>query len=69
MASIKKKHNGIGRDKTYDVGSRRNIPLSVVVKEIEAGKHTQVHLYTYNGIKFPRDNPDYLEKDNVNSTI
>ena len=66
MTKIKKNHNGTGRDKTYDIGSRKNIPLGTVVKEIKQGKHPGAHLYTNNGIKFPRDNPDGSEKDNVN---
>lgn len=66
MTRIKKNHNGTGRNKTYDIGSRKNIPLGQVVKEIKQGKHQDAHLYKYNGINFPRDNPDSSKKDNVN---
>lgn len=67
MARIKKNHDGVGRDKTYDIGTRKNIPLNIVVKEIKDGKHPDAHLYKLDGISFPRDNPDRTKKDNVNS--
>ena len=66
MTKIRKNHNGPGRDKTYDIGRRKNIPLGKVVKEIKQGKHKGAHLYKYNGINFPRDIPDHSKKDNVN---
>ncbi len=69
MAVIKKNYNGVGRNKTYNVGNRKDVSLSEVVKEIKAGKHPHAHLYTFDGIKFPRDNPDYSEKDNVNHSL
>ena len=66
MARIKKNHNGVGRDKTYDIGKRKDIPLREVVKEVKQGKHPDAHLYKLGGIEFPRDNPDRSEADNVN---
>lgn len=66
MARIKKNHDGVGRDKTYDIGIRKDLPLGKVVKEIKAGRHPDTHLYKLGGISFPRDNPDRSKKDNVN---
>ena len=66
MTKIKKNHNGVGRNKTYDIGGRKDIPLGKVVKEIKQGKHSGAHLYKHNGINFPRDNPDQSKSDNVN---
>lgn len=66
MTRIIKNHNGVGRDKTYDIGNRKDIPLTKVVKEIKAGKHPDAHLYKLGGINFPRDNKDRSKRDNVN---
>jgi hypothetical protein len=66
MTRIKKNHNGPGRDKTYDIGSRKDVSRAQVVKEIEQDKHKGAHIYKFDGIKFPRDNPDGSKKDNVN---
>lgn len=66
MTRIRKNNDRPGPNKTYDIGSRKNIPRSTVVKEIRQGKHPGAHLYTHDGTKFPRDNPDGSTKDNVN---
>ena len=66
MTRIRKSHDGAGRDKTYNIGSRKDVPLAKVVKEIKQGKHPGAHLYKYDGINFPRDNPDSSKRDNVN---
>jgi len=66
MTKIKKNHDGVGRDKTYDIGNRKDVPIGKVVKEIKAGKHHGAHLYKLGGINFPRDNRDDSKKDNVN---
>ncbi|PJE74484.1 MAG: DUF3892 domain-containing protein [Candidatus Taylorbacteria bacterium CG10_big_fil_rev_8_21_14_0_10_41_48] len=66
MTKIRKNHDGVGRDKTYDIGDRKNIPLNKVVKEIKEGEHSGAHLYNFGGINFPRDNPDNSKRDNVN---
>ena len=66
MTRIKKSHDGPGRDKTYDIGPRKNIPRAQVVTEIKQGKHPGAHVYTLNNIEFPRDDPDGSTSDNVN---
>lgn len=55
-----------GRNETYDIGNRKNVPRTVVVREIEQGKHPGNHVVEVNGRKYVRDNPDKSKKDNVN---
>ncbi|UOY05000.1 DUF3892 domain-containing protein [Muricauda sp. SCSIO 64092] len=57
-----------GRNETYKIGSRKKVPRSVTVKEVEQGKHSGVHIVKINGRKYVRDNPDPSKKDNVNRT-
>lgn len=66
MTRIRKNYDGPGRNKTYDTGSRKNVPRAKVVKEIKQGQHPGAHIYKLGGIEFPRDNPDGSTKDNVN---
>lgn len=67
MAKIRGRRDGPnGRNEHYDIGSRRNVPRSQVVREVEAGKHRDAHVIKVNGRKFVRDNPDSSRRDNVN---
>lgn len=67
MAKITGRRDGVGgRNDHYDVGSRRNVPRQEVVKEVERGKHPDVHVYERAGQKYVRDNPDGTKSDNVN---
>jgi len=67
MTRIKGNRDGKGgRNKTYCVGSRKNVPRREMVKEVEAGKHPGAHVIKVNGQKYVRDNPDNSKKDNVN---
>ena len=47
-----------GRNETYDIGRRKNIPRKTVVREVEQGKHPGAHTVMINGEKYVRDNPD-----------
>lgn len=67
MAKIKGNNDGPGgRNETYTINSRRNVPRAVAVKEVEHGKHPDAHVVKINGRKYVRDNPDNSKKDNVN---
>ncbi len=67
MTKIRGKNDGPnGRNEHYDIGSRKDVPRSQVVREIESGKHSGTHTVVVNGRKYARDNPDSTTKDNVN---
>ena len=67
MTKIKGNHDGPnGSNNTYNIGYRKNVPRSEVVKEILEGKYPGAHVYTRNGQKYARDNPDKTISDNVN---
>ncbi len=67
MTKIKGNNDGKGgRNETYNVGGRKNIKRSVIVKEIEQGKHPDTHVVKINNRKYARDNPDHSKSDNVN---
>jgi Protein of unknown function (DUF3892) len=67
MTRIKGNNDGPGgRNETYDIGSRKNVPRSTVVKEVEQGKHPGAHVVKINNRKYVRDNPDNSKRDNVN---
>jgi hypothetical protein len=55
-----------GRNETYKIGSRKNVPRTQAVKEVKAGKHSGAHVVKVNKKEFVRDNPDNSKKDNVN---
>lgn len=55
-----------GRNETYNIGSRKNVPRKTVVREIEQGKHPGAHAVEIGGEKYARDNPDRSRRDNVN---
>lgn len=56
-----------GRNETYNVGNRKNVPRDIVVAEVEKGWHPDYHIIKQKGEKYVRDNPDPSSKDNVNS--
>ncbi len=51
---------------TYDIGGRKNVRRTEVVREIKQGKHLGVHVVKINNREYARDNPDYSKSDNVN---
>lgn len=55
-----------GRNESYKVWGRGDISRPQLVKEVEAGMHSNVHIVKVNGEKYVRDNPDHSKKDNVN---
>lgn len=68
MAKIKGNQDGKnGRNETYRVASRPNVPRKQLVKEVEIGLHPNVHIYKIGREKFVRDNRDVSKRDNVNS--
>lgn len=67
MTKIKGNNDGPGgRNETYDIGNRKDVPRTQVVKEIKQGKHPDAHVVKVNGREYARDNPDHSKKDNVN---
>ncbi len=67
MTKIKGNNDGPGgRNETYDIGRRKDVPRQQVVREIKAGQHPGAHVVKINGREYARDNPDHSEKDNVN---
>jgi hypothetical protein len=67
MTKIRGNNDGPGgRNETYDIGSRKNIPRTTVVKEIKDGKHPDAHVVKINNREYARDNPDHSKSDNVN---
>ncbi|MGQ3888254.1 DUF3892 domain-containing protein [Legionella sp. CNM-1927-20] len=67
MAKIKGNNDGVnGRNETYDVGSRKNVPRKQVVKEVKNGQHPGYHIYQRGDQEYVRDNPDGSKKDNIN---
>ncbi len=67
MTKIKGNNDGPGgRNETYNVGNRKNVKRTEVVKEIKQGKHQDAHIVKVNGREYARDNPDSSTRDNVN---
>lgn len=67
MSKIKGNRDGEnGRNETYDVGKRKDVPRKKLVKEVEEGLHPGYHIYERDNEKYIRDNPDNSTKDNVN---
>lgn len=67
MTKIKGNNDGPGgRNESYDIGKRKDVPRTQVVKEIKDGKHPDAHVVKVNGREYARDNPDNSKKDNVN---
>jgi len=55
-----------GRNESYQIGNRKNVPRTQAVKEVEQGLHPGAHTVKINGKKYVRDNPDSSKSDNVN---
>lgn len=67
MTRIKGNNDGPnGRNETYKIGSRPNVPRTQAVKEVKAGMHPGAHVVKINGREYVRDNPDGSTRDNVN---
>lgn len=67
MGKIKGNNDGPGgRNDSYQIGSRREVPRAEAVREVKKGLHPDVHIVKVNNREFPRDNPDNSAKDNVN---
>jgi len=67
MTKIRGNNDGPGgRNETYNIGKRKNVPRKTVVKEVENGKHPDAHVVKVNDQKYVRDNPDNSKDDNVN---
>ncbi len=67
MARIKGKNDGPGgRNEHYDIGRRKNISRTQVVREVKQGKHPKNHIVKIKGREYVRDNPDSSKEDNVN---
>lgn len=56
-----------GENESYRIPGRgTEIPRKTLVQEIETGKHPNHSIYTRNGEKYVRANPDSKKKNNVN---
>jgi hypothetical protein len=55
-----------GRNESYKIGSRKNVPRKVAVREVKQGQHSGAHVVEVNGEEYVRDNPDHSKRDNVN---
>lgn len=67
MSKIKGSQDGPGgRNDSYKIGSRSNVPRKQAVQEVKEGKHPDSHVVKINGKEYVRDNPDNSKKDNVN---
>ena len=55
-----------GRNESYKIGSRKNVPRTQAVKEVKEGRHSGAHVVKVNNKYYVRDNPDPSRKDNVN---
>jgi hypothetical protein len=67
MGKIRGNNDGPGgRNESYRIGARKNVPRQQAVREIENGLHPGNHVVEINGRKYARDNPDRSKKDNVN---
>lgn len=67
MSKIKGNNDGPnGRNESYKIGSRKEVPRTEAVREVKGGKHPDSHIVKINGREYVRDNPDVSKKDNVN---
>ena len=41
-----------GRNETYDIGSRKNVPRKKAVREVKKDQHPGTHVYTLNGQEY-----------------
>ena len=64
---IKGNHDGEnGRNESYFIPGRGNVPRKTLVKEVEQRKHQDFSVYELNNEKFVRSNPDSSNGNNVN---
>jgi hypothetical protein len=54
-----------GRNDTYQVGHRKDVPRETVVLEVKNGLHPDYHVVNRDGYEYIRDNPDSSKSDNV----
>jgi len=67
MTKIVGNNDGLGgRNDTYKIGRRKEVPRTQAVKEVKQGKHPGAHVVKVNGRDYVRDNPDPSTRDNVN---
>ena len=67
MTKIVGNNDGLGgRNDTYKIGRRKEVPRTQAVKEVKQGKHPGAHVVKVNGRDYVRDNPDPSKRDNVN---
>lgn len=67
MTKIKRNNDGPGgRNEYYKNGSRKQVPRTQVVREVEPGDYPSAYTVKINGRKYVRDNPDSSKRDNVN---
>jgi len=55
-----------GKNESYSIPGRGNVPRKTLVKEVKSGKHPDFSTYTFNGEEFVRGNPDSSQNNNVN---
>jgi hypothetical protein len=55
-----------GRNETYKIGSRLEVPRPRAVREVKQGLHPGAHVVKINNREYVRDNPDGSRRDNVN---
>jgi hypothetical protein len=55
-----------GRNESYKIGGRKDVPRREAVKEVKQGKHSGAHVVKVKGKEYVRDNPDNSKSDNVN---
>lgn len=67
MTKIKGNNDGPGgRNESYQIGNRKEVPRAEAVREVKAGKHPDAHVVRINNREYVRDNPDHSKNDNVN---
>ena len=67
MTKIVGNNDGLGgRNDTYKIGRRKEVPRTQAVREVNQGKHPGAHVVNVNGRNYVRDNPDSSKRDNVN---
>lgn len=55
-----------GRNETYQIGNRKEVPRIQAVREVKQGLHQDTHVVKINNREYVRDNPDRSKADNVN---
>lgn len=65
--NIRGNHDGKnGENENYTVAGRGVVSRSKLVKEVEAGRHPDHHVYSQDGVKYIRANPDDKDSNNIN---